>query len=53
MCDADYTVTFTKNAVNVYIPTGNTITIGWREADGPRLWRMYQLPNPEDLPLLS
>ena len=53
MCDADYTVTFTNNAVTVYIPTENPIITGWREVDGPRLWRMSLLTNTEDVPPLS
>ena len=46
MCDADFTVTFSKHAVTIYIPTGTPIITGWRETSRHRLWRMYLLPNP-------
>ena len=52
MFDADYTVTFTNNAVTIYIPTGTPIITGWSEADVPRLWRISLLPNTEDVPPL-
>ena len=37
MCDANFTVTFSKYAVNICITTENLIITGWRETDGPRL----------------
>ena len=52
MCDANYTVTLPKHAHNIYSTTGTPIITGWRETDGPRLWRMSLLPNPEYLPPL-
>ena len=53
MCGANCTVTFLKRAVNIYSPNGTPLITGWREPDGPRLWRMYLLPKPEDAPQLS
>ena len=53
MCDANCTVTFSKHAVNIYSPNGNPIITGWRETDGPRIWRMSIMPNTEDMPQLS
>jgi hypothetical protein len=32
-------ILFTKTAVSVIHPDGHTILKGWREVDGPRLWR--------------
>ena len=32
-------IVFTKTAVSVIHPGGHTILQGWREQDGPRLWR--------------
>ena len=53
MCDDNFTVTFSKHAVNIYSHTGTPIIISWRETDIPRLWRMYLLPNTEGMPPLS
>ena len=53
MFDANYMVTFTNHAVSIYIPTGTPIITGWSEAEGPRLWRISLLPNPEYVPPLS
>ena len=50
MCDANYTVTFTKNAVNIYSPTGTPIITGWRETPGPLLWRMSKMLNQLEMP---
>ena len=52
MCDANCTVTFTKHAVNIYIPTGKPIITGWRETNGPCLLRMSIIPNPSNMPPL-
>ena len=49
MCDANCTVTFTKHAVNIYIPTGTLIMTGWLETTGHSLWRMSIMPNPLDI----
>ena len=53
MCDVNCTVTLSKYAVHIYSPNGTPIITGWREPDGPHLWRMSQLLNPEDIPPLS
>ena len=45
ICDANYSVTFTKDAVIIYIPEEHPVLMGWREAEGPRLWRMSLLPD--------
>ena len=52
-CDADCTVKFSKHAVTNYRPTGTPIITGWCETDGPRLWRMFLIPNTEEVPPLS
>ena len=49
MCDANFTVTFTNHAVNIYSPNGTPIITGWRETTGPRLWCMYIIPNPVNM----
>ena len=46
ICDANCTVTFKKNAVNIYSPTGMPIITGCHENTGPCLWHMYIMPNP-------
>ena len=40
ICDADYSVTFTKYTVSIYSPNGHKVLRGWREKEGPRLCRM-------------
>ena len=50
ICDADYSVTFTKDSVIIYSPKGHTVLTGWREAEGPRLWRMSLLPDADRVP---
>ena len=50
ICDADYSVTFTKDAVSIYSPNGNRVLMGWREKEGPRLWRMSLLPENTSTP---
>ena len=49
-CDAEYSVTFTKDAVRIYSPKGHRFIIGWRETEGPRLWRMSLLPDEASTP---
>ena len=44
VCDADYSVTFTKDAVSIYSPNGHRVLRGCQEKEGPRLWRMSLLP---------
>ena len=51
--DFNCTVTFSKHAVNIYSPNGTPIITCWSEPDGTSLWRMYLLPNPEEVPQLS
>ena len=43
ICDAEYSFTFTKEAVSIYSPKGHRFLMGWREAEVPRLWRMLLL----------
>ena len=50
ICDADYSFTFTKDAVSIYSPKGHRVLIGWRETEGPRLWRMPLIPNEASTP---
>ena len=50
ICDANYSVTFTKDAVINYIPKGHLVLKGWREAEGPRLWRMSPLMDADCVP---
>ena len=37
LCDADFTVTFTRAAVIVRDSQGSPVLTGWREQSGPRL----------------
>ena len=52
MCDANFTGTFTKHAVNIYSTNGTPIVTGWHEITGPRLWSMSIMPNPVNMPPL-
>ena len=52
MCDSNCTVTFTKHAVNIYSSSGTSISTGWRETNGPRLWCMSIITNRLDMPPL-
>ena len=45
ICDADYSVTFTKDAVSMYSPKVHRVLMLWLEIEGPRLWRMSLLPD--------
>jgi len=45
MCDAGYTVSFTDEAVVISKDDGVPILHGWREQDGPKLWRISLLPD--------
>ena len=53
ICDADYSVTFTKYTVIICSPKGHTVLTGWRETEGPRLWHMSLLPDEAHIPDLS
>ena len=50
ICDADYSITFTKDAVIIYSPKGHKVITGWHETEGPRLWRMPLLPDEAHIP---
>ena len=45
ICDADYTVVFTKQYVTVLSQEGETILTGWRVKKLPRLWRFDLKPT--------
>ena len=44
-CDAGCTVTFSKTDVKVFDKHNNLILQGFRETEGPRMWRFNLLPN--------
>ncbi len=44
-------IVFTKTAVSVIHPDGHSILDGWRELDGPRLWRFPLAPTKPSVPL--
>ena len=48
--DADCAVTFMLEAVIVCDKHGKEVLPGWREAAGPRLWRISLIPGEENLP---
>ena len=50
LCDSDYTVTFTREAVIVRYQQGMPVLTGWREASGPQLWRIALQPREANLP---
>ena len=50
LCDADCTVTFTRKAVIVRDKQGTAVLIGWREATGSRLWKIYLQSGELNLP---
>ena len=52
VCDANCTVKILKHTVNIYSPNGTPTIKGCHETDGPFLWRMSLLNNPEDVPPL-
>ena len=45
ICDADYTVVFTKQDVTVLSPKGKEILTGCRDKKMPRLWRFALKPT--------
>ena len=49
LCDADYAFTFTCEAVIVSDKQVTAVLTGWREATGPRLWRIALLPGESNL----
>ena len=50
ICDADYSVTFTKDAVSIYSPKGHRVLMVLLEIEGPSLWRMSLLPDETSTP---
>ena len=50
LCDDDYTVTFTREAVIVQDQQGTPVLTGWREASGSRLCRIDLQPGESNLP---
>ena len=50
LCDSYCTVTFTREAVIVRYQQGTPVLTGWREASGPRLWRIALQPGEAGLP---
>ena len=50
LCDADFTVTFTRESVIVQDQQGTPVLTEWREASGPRIWRISLQPGEENLP---
>ena len=53
LCDADCTVTFTREAVVVRYQKGTPVITGWCEASGPRLWRIALQPGEENIPRMT
>ena len=53
ICDAGFTVTFSKSMVIVRDTTSQPVLTGWREPDGPKLWHFNLLPEPNDVPTPS
>ena len=52
MYDANFTVAFTKHAVNIYITTGTPTITGWSEKNGPCICHMSIMKNPVNIPPL-
>ena len=50
LCDADFTVAFTRTAVIVRNARGIPVLTGWRNHSGPRLWRIALQPGEANLP---
>jgi hypothetical protein len=51
--DLGCTIVFTKTAVNVIDPDGQSILEGWREQDGPQLWHFPLKANKPSLPVTA
>ena len=49
LCDAYFTVTFTRAVVVVRYARGMTVLMGWRKNSGPRLWRIALQPDKDHL----
>ena len=52
LCDSDCTVTFTREAIIVRDTQGTPVLTGWRDASGPRIWRIALQPGESNLPRL-
>ena len=52
LCDADYTVTFTRAAEIVRNARGIPVITGWRDHSRPRLWRIALQPGEANLPTM-
>ena len=50
LCDADCTFTFTREEVIVCNKQDTDVLTGWREATGPRIWRISLQPGESNLP---
>ena len=50
LCDAYFTVTFTRAAVIVRDARSTPVLAGWRENSGPCLYRIALQPGEENLP---
>ena len=50
LCDANCTVTFTREAIIVRDKQGTPVLKGWCEATGSRLWRIDLQPGESNLP---
>jgi hypothetical protein len=51
--DLGCSIVFTKTTVNVIDPDGQSIVEGWREQDGPQLWRFPLKANKPSLPVTA
>ncbi len=51
--DPDCSIVFTKTAVNVIDPDGQSILEGWQEQDGPQLWRFLLKANKPSLLVMA
>jgi hypothetical protein len=51
--DLGCSIVFTKTAVIVIDPDGWSILEGWREQDGPQLWRFLLKVNKPSLPVTA
>ena len=49
LCDADYTVTFTRESVIVSNKQGTVVLTCWREATGHRIWQIALQPGESSL----
>ena len=45
LCDAGFTVKFTKTVFIISNPNNKPIITGWREKNSPKLWRISLIPS--------